>query len=109
MIVLTEDDETVGKMIFNFLNCINNVGRERLSNFGIDAQKNLGFFKIMLASDPAFYHAIHVDEEDRLSRVFWVDTRSRIVCDCFSDVVAFGTTYQANHYKMPFALRLLLE
>ncbi|KAB5516444.1 hypothetical protein DKX38_027092 [Salix brachista] len=103
VIVLTEDDETVGKMIFNFLNCINNVGRERLSNFGIDAQNILGFFKIMLASDPAFYHAIQVDEEDRLSRVFWVDTRSRIVYDCFSDVVAFDTTYQANQYKMPFA------
>ncbi|KAJ6683976.1 hypothetical protein OIU85_007649 [Salix viminalis] len=57
VIVLTEDDETVGKMIFNFLNCINNV-----------------------------------DEEDRLSRVFWVDTRSRVVCDCFSDVVAFDET-----------------
>lgn len=103
VIVLTEDDETVGKMIFNFLNCINNVGRERLSNFGIDAQNILGFFKIMQASDPAFCHAIQVDEEDRLSRVFWVDTRSIIVCDCFSDVVAFGTTYQANQYKMPFA------
>ncbi|KAF9663791.1 hypothetical protein SADUNF_Sadunf17G0088700 [Salix dunnii] len=103
VIVLTEDDKNVGKMIFNFLNCINYVGRERLSNFGIDAQNILGFFKIMQASDPAFYHAIQVDEEGRLSRVFWVDTRSRIVYDCFSDAVAFDTTYQANQYRIPFA------
>ena len=46
---------------------------------------------------------IQVDEEDRLSSVFWVDTRSRITYNRFSDVVAFDTTYQVNQYKMPFA------
>jgi hypothetical protein len=89
-------------MVFNFLNCINYVGRGRLSNFGIDAQNILGFFKFMQASDPAFYDAIQVDEEDRPSSVFWVDTRSRIAYDYFSDVVAFDT-YQANQCMMPFA------
>ncbi|KAJ6421579.1 hypothetical protein OIU84_028867 [Salix udensis] len=108
VIVLTEDDETVGKMIFNFLNCINNVGRERLSNFGIDAQNILGFFKIMLASDPA-YHAIQVGEEDRLSRVFWVDTRSRTVCDCFSDVVAFDETESSFIWLFTTWLEAMLE
>jgi hypothetical protein len=102
VIVFTEDGNTVGKMVFNFLNCINYVGRGRLSNFGIDAQNILGFFKFMQASDPAFYDAIQVDEEDRPSNVFWVDTRSRIAYDYFSDVVAFDT-YQANQCMMPFA------
>jgi hypothetical protein len=102
VIVFTEDGNTVGKMVFNFLNCINYVGRGRLSNFGIDAQNILGFFKFMQASDPAFYDAIQVDEEDRPSSVFWVDTRSRIAYDYFSDVVAFDT-YQANQCMMPFA------
>ncbi|XP_061947392.1 protein FAR1-RELATED SEQUENCE 5-like [Populus nigra] len=44
-----------------------------------------------------------VDEKDRPSSVFWVDTRSRIAYDYFSDVVAFDTTYQANQCMMPFA------
>ncbi|KAG6741792.1 hypothetical protein POTOM_055071 [Populus tomentosa] len=58
---------------------------------------------IMQASDPAFYHAVQVDEEDRPSSVFWVDTRSRIAYDYFSDVVAFDTTYQANQCMVPSA------
>ncbi|KAM6549437.1 hypothetical protein CsatB_021113 [Cannabis sativa] len=95
-----EDGNSFGKMSFSNVNYI---GRGRLSSFGIDAQNLLGFFKIMQANDSSFYYAIQVDEEDRLSSVFWVDTRSRIAYSCFSDVVAFDTTYQVNQYKMPFA------
>lgn len=103
MNVLTEDCNSFGKMVFAAQNSVNYIGRGRLSTFGIDAQSLLGFFKVMQGSDPAFYYAIQVDEEDRLSSVFWVDTRSRIAYNCFSDVVAFDTTYQVNQYKMPFA------
>ncbi|XP_031286624.1 protein FAR1-RELATED SEQUENCE 5-like [Pistacia vera] len=101
--VLTEDCNGFGKMGFAAQTSVNYIGRGRLSTFGIDAQSLLGFFKLMQANDPAFYYAIQVDEEDRLSSVFWVDTRSRIAYNCFSDVVAFDTTYQVNQYKMPFA------
>jgi hypothetical protein len=101
--VLTDDSNSFGKLVFTVQNSVNYIGRGRLSTFGIDAQSLLGFFKVMQASDPAFYYAIQVDEEDRLSSVFWVDTRSRIAYNCFSDVVAFDTTYQVNQYKMPFA------
>ena len=98
-----EDGNSFGKMPFSVQGGVNYIGRGRLSAFGIDAQSLLGFFKIMQANDPAFYYAIQVDEEDRLSSVFWVDTRSRIAYSCFSDVVAFDTSYQVNQYKMPFA------
>ncbi|XP_009360549.1 protein FAR1-RELATED SEQUENCE 5 [Pyrus x bretschneideri] len=97
------DSGSFGKMAFAVQSDANYIGRGRLSTFGIDAQSLLGFFKVMQASDPAFYYAIQVDEEERLSSVFWVDTRSRIAYNCFSDVVAFDTTYQVNQYKMPFA------
>ncbi|XP_068304003.1 protein FAR1-RELATED SEQUENCE 5-like [Pyrus communis] len=97
------DSGSFGKMAFAVQSDVNYIGRGRLSTFGIDAQSLLGFFKVMQASDPAFYYAIQVDEEERLSSVFWVDTRSRIAYNCFSDVVAFDTTYQVNQYKMPFA------
>ncbi|KAL5739173.1 hypothetical protein ACOSQ2_028353 [Xanthoceras sorbifolium] len=101
--VLSEDCNSLRKMGFSVQNSVNYIGRGRLSTFGIDARALLGFFKVMQTSDPAFYYAIQVDEEDRLSSVFWVDTRSRIAYNCFSDVVAFDTTYQVNQYKMPFA------
>ncbi|XP_008368439.2 protein FAR1-RELATED SEQUENCE 5-like [Malus domestica] len=97
------DSGSFGKMAFAVQSDVNYIGSGRLSTFGIDAQSLLGFFKVMQASDPAFYYAIQVDEEERLSSVFWVDTRSRIAYNCFSDVVAFDTTYQVNQYKMPFA------
>ncbi|KAK2663312.1 hypothetical protein Ddye_001886 [Dipteronia dyeriana] len=90
-------------MGFSVKNSVSYIGRGRLSTFGIDARALLGFFRVMQTNDPAFYYAIQVDEDDRLSSVFWVETRSRIAYNCFSDVVAFDTTYQVNQYKMPLA------
>ncbi|KAL4651798.1 hypothetical protein ACB092_01G187500 [Castanea dentata] len=87
--VLINDSNGFDKLVFTAENSVNYIGRGRLSTFGIDAQSLLKFFK--------------VDEEDRLSSVFWVDTRSRIANNRFSDVVAFDTAYQVNQYKMPFA------
>lgn len=101
--VLINDSNGFDKLVFTAQNSVNYIGRGRLSTFGIDAQNLLKFFKIMQASDPAFFYAIQVDEEDRLSSVFWVDTRSRIAYNRFSDVVAFDATYQVNQYKMSFA------
>ncbi|XP_010259175.1 PREDICTED: protein FAR1-RELATED SEQUENCE 5-like isoform X2 [Nelumbo nucifera] len=101
--VFSEDCGGFSKMGFAAPDHNNYIGKGRLSTFGMDAQSLLGFFKIMQMNDPAFFYAIQVDEEDRLSSVFWVDTRSRIAYNCFSDVVAFDTTYQVNQYKMPFA------
>lgn len=101
--VLINDSNGFDKLVFTAQNSVNYIGRGRLSTFGIDAQSLLRFFKVMQASNPVFFYAIQVDEEDRLSSVFWVDTRSRITYNRFSDVVAFDTTYQVNQYKMPFA------
>ncbi|OVA12152.1 FAR1 DNA binding domain [Macleaya cordata] len=101
--LFTEECGGISKVGFPTEDQSNFIGKGRLSTFGLDAQSLLSFFKIMQANDPAFFYAIQVDEEDRLSSVFWVDTRSRISYNCFSDVVAFDTTYQVNQYKMPFA------
>lgn len=103
MYTLSVDYGSFGKMVFPQQEHVNYVARGWPSTFGIDAQGLWGFFKIMQASDSAFFYAMQVDEEDQLSSVFWVDTRCRISYSCFSDVVAFDTTYQANQYKMPFA------
>lgn len=101
--LFTEECGVINKNGFPTQGETNFIGKGRLSTFGLDAQSLLGFFKIMKANDPAFFYAIQVDDEDRLSSVFWVDTRSRISYNCFSDVVAFDSTYQVNQYKMSFA------
>ncbi|PIA62992.1 hypothetical protein AQUCO_00200779v1 [Aquilegia coerulea] len=100
---VSEEYGGINTIGFSMQDQCNYIGKGRLSIFGLDAQSLLGFFKIMQANDPAFFYAIQVDEEDRLSSVFWVDTRSRIAYNYFSDVVTFETTYQVNQYKIPFA------
>lgn len=101
--VLAEDYKVFQKMELTPQNGINYIGKGCLSTFRIDAQSLLGFFKVMQSREPAFYYTIQVDDEDRLSSVFWVDTRSRIAYNFFCDVVALDMMYQVNQYKMPFA------
>ncbi|XP_014506873.1 protein FAR1-RELATED SEQUENCE 5-like [Vigna radiata var. radiata] len=50
-----------------------------------------------------FYYDIALDEGNRICSVFWADTRTRVACEEFGDVVSFDTTYLTNKYDMPFA------
>lgn len=67
--VSPEEYNSFGKLGFAAQNNVNFVRRGRLSNFGVDAQSLLAFVKVVQTSDPAFYYAIQVDDEDRLSSV----------------------------------------
>lgn len=44
---------------------------------GRDAHNLLEYFKKMQAENPGFFYAIQLDEENRMSNVFWADARSR--------------------------------
>ena len=65
-----------------------------------DAQSLVNHFKKRQAEDPLFFHAIQVDQENRMTNFFWRDGRSRIDYDSFGDVVCFDTTYRTNRYNM---------
>ncbi|XP_020095571.1 protein FAR1-RELATED SEQUENCE 5-like isoform X2 [Ananas comosus] len=70
---------------------------------GIDVSSALNYFREIRLNDPSFFYAVNVDEEHMARNLFWVDGRSRMAYQHFSDVVTFDTTYMTNKYNMPFA------
>lgn len=75
----------------------------RKRTLGRDAQNILNYFKKMQAENPGFYYAIQLDDENRMTNVFWVDARSRAAYNYFGDAVVFDTMYRPNQYQVPFA------
>uniref|UniRef100_A0A2P2L1N8 Protein FAR1-RELATED SEQUENCE n=1 Tax=Rhizophora mucronata TaxID=61149 RepID=A0A2P2L1N8_RHIMU len=57
----------------------------------------------MQAENPGFYYAIHLDDDNRMTNVFWADARSRMAYKHFGDAVIFDTMYRPNQYQVPFA------
>lgn len=70
----------------------------------VDSNILLEFFTQMQATNSYFFHAVDVNENQRLKNFLWVDSKSRYDYINFSDVVCFDTTYLKNKYKMPLIL-----
>ncbi|CAI0397318.1 unnamed protein product [Linum tenue] len=70
---------------------------------GRDAQNLLEYFKKMQAENPGFFYAIQLDEDNRISNVFWADARSRTAYSHFGDAITFDTNYRVHQYRVPFA------
>lgn len=70
---------------------------------GRDAHNLLTYFRKMQAENPGFYYAIQLDDDNRLSNVFWADARSRSSYSHFGDAVTFDTMYRPNQFQVPFA------
>ncbi|XP_048326184.2 protein FAR1-RELATED SEQUENCE 3 [Ziziphus jujuba] len=75
----------------------------RKRTLGRDAQNLLNYFKKMQAENPGFYYAIQLDDENRMTNVFWADARSRTAYNYFGDAVIFDTMYRPNQFQVPFA------
>lgn len=75
----------------------------RRRTLGRDAHNLLTYFKKMQAENPGFYYAIQLDDDNRLSNVFWADARSRSAYSHFGDAVTFDTMYRPNQFQVPFA------
>ncbi|XP_057980786.1 protein FAR1-RELATED SEQUENCE 3-like [Malania oleifera] len=82
-------------------NYIRPCGRRR--TLGKDAQNLLNYFKKMQAENPGFYYAIQLDDDNRMTNVFWADARSRMAYNDFGDAVIFDTMYRPNQFQVPFA------
>ncbi|XP_068634470.1 protein FAR1-RELATED SEQUENCE 5-like [Aristolochia californica] len=78
--------------------------RKRKMSLGKDAQNVLDYFRRMKSENPSFYYGIQIDEDQNLCSIFWADTRSRMACNYFGDVVYIDTTYRTSRYEMPFAI-----
>ncbi|KAF8034470.1 hypothetical protein BT93_C0701 [Corymbia citriodora subsp. variegata] len=67
---------------------------------GEDWQTLLNHFTCMQMQNPMFFYALQVDQDGRLTNVFWRDSLSKFDYDCFGDVVIFDTTYRVSKYNM---------
>ncbi|KAM3732785.1 hypothetical protein ACB098_11G085500 [Castanea mollissima] len=83
------------------LNYIRPSSRKR--TLGRDAQNLLNYFKKMQSEHPGFFYAIQLDDDNRMTNVFWADARSRAAYNYFGDAVIFDTMYRPNQYQVPFA------
>ncbi|KAL5733761.1 hypothetical protein ACOSQ2_033453 [Xanthoceras sorbifolium] len=75
----------------------------RRRTLGRDAQNLLNYFRKMQAENPGFFYAIQLDDDNRMTNVFWADARSRMAYNHFGDAVIFDTMYRPNQYQVPFA------
>ncbi|XP_020089892.1 protein FAR1-RELATED SEQUENCE 5 isoform X3 [Ananas comosus] len=71
-----------------------------------DAEAVLKYLQSMQLTDPSFFQAIQVDEDDKLTNFFWADAKSVIDFEYFGDVVCLDMTYKLNASVRPFALLL---
>lgn len=78
-------------------------GVKRKRNLGRDTEHVLDYFKRMQSENPAFFYSIREDEGRPLCSLFWANSRSRMACNYFGDVVYFDIMYKMNRYEMSFA------
>ena len=69
-----------------------------------DSEGALGYLDCLAQKDPEFYVQYQVDDENRLSNLFWADGNSRRDYMAFNDVLAFDTTYRINQYNKPLII-----
>ncbi|XP_019184311.1 PREDICTED: protein FAR1-RELATED SEQUENCE 5-like [Ipomoea nil] len=50
----------------------------------------------------SFFFDYHLNEENRLSRLFWADPIGRGSFSCYGDVISFDATYSTNRYNLVF-------
>ncbi|KXG40043.1 protein FAR1-RELATED SEQUENCE 5 isoform X2 [Sorghum bicolor] len=71
-----------------------------------DAGAAVKYFQSMQMSSPSFFHAFQLDEDDKLTNIFWADSKSRTDFSYFGDVVCLDTTYKVNSHGRPLMLFL---
>ena len=72
-----------------------------------DAEAVLKYPHSMQLDDRTFFYVIQVDEDDKLTNIFWADANSMKAFSCFG-VVCLESTYKANGCGRPFAPFLLV-
>ena len=68
-----------------------------------DAEAVLKYLQSMQLDDRSFFYAIQVDEDDKMTNIFWADAKSMKDFGYFGDVVCLDSTYKTNGYGRPFA------
>jgi zinc finger SWIM domain-containing protein 3 len=88
----------------NYIPCKRKAG-VRCGDLGVAMQ----YFQKKQTADPSFYYGLQLDRVDRVTNIFWADSKSRFDFECFGDVVCFDTTYKYTDSVRPLALLLGLN
>lgn len=70
----------------------------------VDATTTLRFLQSKESIDPDFFYAYKVDEDSRLTHLFWADGACRFDYELFGDSLAFDSTYKTNRSQMPLVV-----
>ncbi|VAH85591.1 unnamed protein product [Triticum turgidum subsp. durum] len=70
---------------------------------GADGQLIVDIMENKKKANPAFYFDYQVDENNKLTNIFWADSICRKNYSLFGDVVSFDSTYRFNKYDLVFA------
>lgn len=86
---------------FNLRDCQNFLQTQRSNDIsGGDCQNVLNHFHHMQMENPMFFYAVQVDQDGKMTNIFWRDSLSKYDYDCFGDVLVFDTTYRTNIYNL---------
>ncbi|KAH7670560.1 FHY3/FAR1 family protein [Dioscorea alata] len=67
-----------------------------------DSQRLLNYLNEIQIKNPHFFYAIQLDDDGKLTSIFWCDARCRMDYSYFGDVVCLDPTYGTNKYAMSF-------
>ena len=97
MVDLSGGNRNVGFTKRDLYNQLDRDRRARMKDG--DAECALVYLAGKADNDSLFYYRYNVDDENKLSRLFWTDSISRHEYRYFGDVLAFDATYKTNVYK----------
>lgn len=80
-------------------NTINASTRVKVGDY--DLNTTIAYFVAKSEHNPRLYFEYTLDDENRLSNLFWTDYVARHDYQCFSDVFTFDAIYKTNAYKKP--------
>ncbi|KAL6558720.1 hypothetical protein OROMI_019070 [Orobanche minor] len=83
--------------------CTDYLKIKRKNNIGKECMTVIHKFMERQASDPEFYYAIEISDDQVCRSAFWADGRARKSYLQFHDVIVFDVTYRTNNFSMPFA------
>ncbi|XP_019174243.1 PREDICTED: protein FAR1-RELATED SEQUENCE 5-like [Ipomoea nil] len=67
-----------------------------------DGEMIIERFKTKREACDSFFFDYHLDEENRIARLFWADPIGRRSFSCYGDVISFDATYSTNRYNLVF-------
>lgn len=90
--------DIVGHTLKDHLNFIHRLKMKAIE--GGDAQTLIDILSQRAVDDPEFFFRVKLDNEGRLSNVFWRDSMMKEDFGIYGDVVVFDTTYRTNKYNL---------